>query len=84
MVAIFVLELIVGIGGYLLKNKTEEVLTEQLEKTMQQYGSDNETTTLWDNMQEKVSVSVVANADSVFFKYNTTKKKHIFEPKFFL
>lgn len=56
--AIFVLELIVGIGGYLLKSKTEEVLTETLQKTMQEYTVNNETTELWDNMQEKVSFCV--------------------------
>lgn len=52
--AIFILELIVGVGGYLLKNKTDQVLTETLQKTMQEYGSNNETTDLWDDMQEKV------------------------------
>lgn len=57
--AIFILELIVGIGGYLLKNKTEEVLSETLDKTMQKYATQNssENTALWDLMQDEVRIA---------------------------
>ena len=55
LIAIFILELIVGCGGFLLKGSTEEYLKETLGSTMERYGKENQTeiTVLWDNIQRQ-------------------------------
>ena len=56
LIVIFVLEVIVGIGGLVLKHKTDELIENALNKTMQEYNSNNtEVAELWDNVQRNVS-----------------------------
>ncbi|KAG5897489.1 hypothetical protein JTB14_031113 [Gonioctena quinquepunctata] len=71
LVMIFLLELAVGIGGVLLKNKTEDILIDTMDKTMEQYGKVNETTRMWDQVQKQFQCCGVHNA-SDWKTLNTT------------
>lgn len=52
-----------GIGGFLLKNKTEEFIEKALNETMKEYGNKNytEVTTMWDQVQQEVSFSLLSH-----------------------
>lgn len=57
LIVIFVLEVIVGVGGLLLKHKTDEFINKALTDTMKRYNTTNNTeiTQLWDRVQNNVS-----------------------------
>lgn len=57
LIVIFVLEVIVGVGGLLLKHKTDEFINKALTDTMKRYNTTNNTeiTMLWDRVQNNVS-----------------------------
>lgn len=60
MIVILLLEIAVGIAGVLLKNRTEYILIEALNKTRDQYGSNNtEITAVWDNIQREVRNNIL-------------------------
>lgn len=56
LIAVLILEIIVGIGGIVLRSKTEQYLNETLLTTMHEYNQTNdaEVTALWDTMQNEV------------------------------
>lgn len=56
LVVVFILEILVGIGGVLLKGRTTEIVENALFDTMKEYGEPNfnETTALWDQVQQRV------------------------------
>ncbi|VEN60525.1 unnamed protein product [Callosobruchus maculatus] len=74
LVIVFILELVVGIAGFLLKSRTEEFLIDNLHKTMDQYNSSNtEITVVWDQVQRQLHCCGVVNATDWI---NSTSTQH--------
>jgi CD63 antigen len=63
LIVIFVLEVIVGVGGLLLKHKTDEFINKALTDTMKRYNTTNNTeiTMLWDRVQNNFNCCGVNN-----------------------
>jgi len=73
LIVIFILEIMVGIGGFILKNKTEDYLKTTLYKTMKQYDNNNtEVTALWDTVQKEFHCCGVTNYTDWNTQTNTT------------
>nr|CAI5833611.1 unnamed protein product [Callosobruchus analis] len=76
LVIVFLLEAVVGIAGFLLKNRTEEFLIDNLHKTMNQYNSSNtEITVVWDEVQRQLHCCGVMNATDWINSTNSTQHK---------
>lgn len=54
MGVIFVMELSVGIAGYILSDETTDVLTSNLNASMARYNQSQELTEVWDQLQENL------------------------------
>lgn len=61
LIVIFVLEALVGIGGVVLRHKTEEFLEETLNKSMSKYNNDSEITATWDVVQSQMHCCGINN-----------------------
>jgi len=74
LIVIFVLEVIVGIGGIILRNKADEMIHKTLNDTMQRYDLKNETeiTALWDQVQYKFNCCGINNYTDWELVTNTT------------
>ncbi|CAH1985563.1 unnamed protein product [Acanthoscelides obtectus] len=73
LVIVFLLEVVVGLAGFLLKNRTEEFLVDNLHKTMNQYNSSNtEVTVVWDEVQRQLHCCGVVNATDWISSTNST------------
>ncbi|XP_019876654.1 23 kDa integral membrane protein [Aethina tumida] len=75
LVVVFILEILVGIGGVLLKGRTTEIVENALFDTMKEYGEPNfnETTALWDQVQQRFHCCGVDTYYDWFNHTNTTK-----------
>lgn len=56
LLLIFFLEIAGGIGGYLLKNTTQDYLSHKLSATMLDYKVYQDVTIAWDTVQKDVSI----------------------------
>jgi hypothetical protein len=55
--AIFIMELVAGVTGYMLSDDTFDLLSLTLNKTMHEYNNSSKANQLlWDDMQQKVSI----------------------------
>ncbi|CAH0554427.1 unnamed protein product [Brassicogethes aeneus] len=63
LIVVFILEILVGIGGIVLKSKTRDVVENALITTMKEYDNPkyNETTALWDQVQNQFQCCGVMN-----------------------
>ncbi|XP_044272161.1 CD63 antigen-like [Tribolium madens] len=63
LIVIFILELIVGIGGLVLKHQTDEMIDKALTGTLRRYNTPNNTeiTNLWDTVQENFQCCGIQN-----------------------
>ncbi|XP_063922102.1 CD63 antigen-like [Zophobas morio] len=61
LIVIFVLEVMVGIGGLVLKHKTDELIENALNETMKEYTNNTEVNELWDNVQRNFNCCGIHN-----------------------
>lgn len=55
MVVIFILELIAGISGYVLRNEAADAIQIKMMSTMTRYNESKEVQGFWDQLQEQVT-----------------------------
>ncbi|XP_066247970.1 CD63 antigen-like [Euwallacea similis] len=81
LIIIFVLEALVGIGGVILRNKTEEFLENSLKLTMQEYNkNDSEITLTWDTIQSQMHCCGITNYTDWFNINSTNASSNAFLP----